>query len=70
MYNILTECGIPLKLVRVIKMHVNETSSRVWVGKHFSNLFPIKYGLQKGDAFLPLLFYFDLEYAIRRVQVN
>jgi len=40
-------------------MRVNETSSRVWVGKHLSDLFPIKYGLQKGDALLPLLFYFD-----------
>jgi len=50
-------------------MRVNETSSRVWVGKHLSDLFPIKYGLQKGDALLPLLFYFDLEYAVRRVQL-
>jgi len=35
-----------------------------------SDLFPIKYGLQHGDALLPLPFNFCLEYAVRRVQVN
>jgi hypothetical protein len=70
LYNILIECGIPMKLVRLIKMCLNETSSRVWVGKHLSDMFPIKYGLQQGDALLLLLFKFDSEYAIRRVQVN
>jgi len=59
-----------MKLVRLIKMRVNETSNRVRVGKHLSELFPIKYGLQEGDVLLPLLFNFDLEHAIRRVQVN
>jgi hypothetical protein len=52
------------------KMHVNETSNRFQLGKRLYDLFPIKYGLQQGDALLPLLFIFDLEYAIRRVQVN
>jgi len=33
-------------------------------------MFPIKNGLQKGDALSPFLFNFALEYAIRRVQVN
>ena len=34
LYNILTEFGIPMKLVRLIRMCVNETCSRDWVGKH------------------------------------
>jgi len=33
-------------------------------------MFPIKKGLKQGDALLPLLFNFALEYAIRRVLVN
>ena len=34
LYNILIESGIPVKLVRLIKMCLNETYSTVWVGKH------------------------------------
>ena len=33
-------------------------------------MFPIRNGSKQGDAPSPLLFNFDLEYAIRRVQVN
>jgi len=32
-YNILNEFGIPKKLTRLIKMCLNETYNRVWVGK-------------------------------------
>ena len=46
LYNILIECGIPLKLVRLIKMCLNETS-RVWVGEHLSCMFPIKKSLKR-----------------------
>jgi hypothetical protein len=46
---------------------LNETYSRVRVGKHLSDTFPIMNGLKQGDALLPLLFNFALEYAIRRV---
>jgi len=35
-----------------------------------SDRFPIRNGLKQGDALLPMLFNFALEYAIRRVQVN
>ena len=41
LYNILIEFGIPLKLARLIKMCLNETDSRVRVGIHFSDMFPI-----------------------------
>jgi hypothetical protein len=51
-------------------MWLNETYSRVLVGKHLSDVFPIKNGLKQGDAVSPLLFKFALEYASRRVQAN
>ena len=69
-YYILIEFGVPKKLVTVIKMCLTETYSRVRVGKNLSDMFPIRNGLKQGDALLPLLFSFVLEYAIRRVQVN
>jgi hypothetical protein len=56
-----------VKLVRLIKMCLNETYSKVRIGKHLSESFPIQYGLKQGDALSPLLFSFALEYAIRKI---
>jgi hypothetical protein len=68
LYNILIEFGVPMKLVRLIKMFLNETYSNVCIGKHLSDTFPIENSLQQGDALSPLLFNFAIEYAIRKVQ--
>jgi len=59
-----------MKLVKPIKMCLNEMHNRVWVGKNLSDMFSIRNGLKQGDALSPLLFNFVLEYAIRMVQVN
>jgi hypothetical protein len=64
LYNILIEFGVPMKLVRLIKMCLNETYSKVRVGKHLSDNFPIQNGLKQGDALSPLLFNFALECAL------
>ena len=63
LYNILIEFGIPMKLVRLIKMCLNETYCRVRVGKHLSHMFPVRNDLKQGDVLSPLLFNFALEYA-------
>ena len=70
MYNILIEFGIPMKLVRLIKMCLTETYSRAWLGKNLSDMFPFRNGLKQGDALWPLLLNFALGNGIRRVQVN
>jgi hypothetical protein len=70
LYNILIEFGIPMKLVMLVKMCLNETYSRVQVGKHFSDTFAIKNGMKLGVDLSPLLFNFPLEYAIRRFEAN
>jgi hypothetical protein len=67
LYNILLEFGIHKKLVRLIKMFLNETYSKVRIGKLLSDKFLIQNGLKQGDALSPLLFNFALEYVIRKV---
>jgi hypothetical protein len=51
-------------------MCLNETYSKVHVGKLLSDKFPIQNVLKQGDALLPLLFNFTLEYAIKKVKEN
>jgi hypothetical protein len=62
--NILIEFGVPMKLVRLIKMCLNETYSKVHIGKHLSESFCIQNGVKQGDALSPMLFSF------RKVQEN
>jgi hypothetical protein len=68
MYNILIQFGVPMKLVMLIKMCLNETYSKVRIGKHLSESFAIQNGVKQGDALSPLLFYFALDYVIRNIQ--
>jgi hypothetical protein len=55
LYNILIEFGKPMKLAGLIKMYFNKTHSKVCIGKHLSDMFPIQNGLKQGDALSSLL---------------
>jgi hypothetical protein len=68
LYKILIDFGVPMKLVTLIEMCLNETYSKVHICKRLYEGFPIQNGLIQGDALSPLLFNFALEYAIRKVQ--
>jgi hypothetical protein len=47
LYNI--QFGIPLNLVKLIKMRLNETYSRARVDKYLYDMFPIRNGLKKNS---------------------
>jgi hypothetical protein len=49
LYNTLIEFGVPMKL---IKMCLNETYSKVHICEHLSHSFPIQNGLKQGDTFI------------------
>jgi hypothetical protein len=61
LYNILIEFGVLMKLVRLIKMCLNKMFSKVRIGKHLSDNFPIQNGLKQGDALSILFFNFASE---------
>jgi len=50
-----------MKVVRLIKMCLNETYNRVQVGKKLSDMFPIRNGLKPGVALSQLIFNFALD---------
>jgi hypothetical protein len=60
LYNILVDFGVPVKVVRLIKMCLTETYYRLPVGKNVSDMFPIRNSLKQRDALLPLIFNFRL----------
>jgi hypothetical protein len=51
-------------------MGLNETCSKVRVGKLLSDKFPIQNGLKQGDALSPLFLNFSFEHVISKVQEN
>jgi hypothetical protein len=70
LYKILLEFGVPKKLVKLIKMCLNENHSKIRVSKYLCHTPPIQNGLKQGDALSSLLFNFALEYPTRTVQEN
>jgi hypothetical protein len=51
LYSILIEFGVPVKLVRLIKMCLNESYSKVRTGKNRSNAFPTQTDFETRRSF-------------------
>ena len=66
MYNILIELGLPMKLLRLIQLCLNETYNKVRADKRLYDLVLVKNGLKKAGALSSLFSH----YVIKRVQVN
>jgi hypothetical protein len=59
-----------MKLVRLIKMCLNETYSKVLIGKRLCDIFLSQNDVKQADALSPLPLNFALEYASRNIQEN
>jgi hypothetical protein len=59
-----------MKLGTLIKICLNETNSKLRIGKHLSHNFPIQNGLKQGATLSPLFYKFTSEYAIGKVKEN
>jgi hypothetical protein len=49
LYDILFRFGIPVKIVRLIEMCLNETCTKIHVGKHWSDAFSVQNDVKQGD---------------------
>jgi hypothetical protein len=57
-----------MKLLRLIKICLTETYSRVRLGKHLSNMFPVTNSLKQDDNLSPTFFNYAVEYATEMFQ--
>jgi hypothetical protein len=55
-----------MKLVKLHKMFLNETFTKVLIARNLCDAFPIQNGLKQRYALLAFIFNFALEYAIRK----
>lgn len=66
---ILNYFGIPPKLIRLIKMTIQNTVCKVLVDGKVSSDFKVKKGLRQGDPLSPILFNLVLEWAVRESKI-
>jgi hypothetical protein len=59
-----------MKLIKLIKIRLNETCSKVRIGKYLFKSFLIENCLKEGDALSSLLFNVALKYAVEIGQNN
>jgi hypothetical protein len=59
-----------MKLVKLIKICLNEMHSKVHVVKYLPDNICIQNCLKQGDALSPMIFNFAIKHAIRKFQEN
>jgi hypothetical protein len=70
LYNILIQVGIPLKLLRLNKICLDETYSRVCTGRSMSDVFPFQNVVKQVDVLSSMLFIFAVGCTMRKVEEN
>ena len=67
MWKILRSYGIPIKIINVIKLLYEGSSSCVRVGGSNTESFEITSGLKQGDVLSPVLFVIVVDWIMRRI---
>jgi sorting nexin-29 len=67
---IMKEFGIPMKLVRLVRMTLTNTNSKVKIQGKLSPSFDTMIGLRQGDSLSNLLFNLCMEKIIRNDRIN
>lgn len=70
LYQILSELGVPSKLVRLIKCATNNSLAKVKIQNAVTDEFEVRQGLRQGDGLAPMLFNLALEWVIRKTSVQ
>jgi len=64
----MVELGIPAKLVRLVKVYVQNSKCKIKFNSVIQEKFPVETGLWQGDALSPKLFNISLESVVRKVK--
>jgi hypothetical protein len=70
LYNIPIEFGMAMKLVTLIRMCLNETYSKVCIGKHLSDSFPIQNVKKTRRRFITTAFQLSFRICPGKVREN
>ena len=70
LYNAMSEFNIPNKLVRLTRMTIENTKSRVRIQSDLTDPITAKKGLRQGDSLACLLFNLALEMAVRKAGIQ
>lgn len=68
LWPVLTEFGIPQKLIQLIKECMNNSKCKIKVGTVISDSFEVQSGVRQGDGLSPILFNFVLEKALQKLR--